>query len=377
MANPAEILALVLQRAIDQLDQPVISDAEIVARVEAICRNITNRACVRFVLACSLAKAHRPHVDIRKPYTEIREPDAYSGRTYDEQYITAFIIEHNLPCNTTTAFLTPAFRNRNTVLTPDILMVGRPESLYRATLQLLTDVQAGRTSAEDLLAETVRRLLAIRTENLQRMETLLAGLQTVESASSLSAEAIVGLIERHMSIRRASRLPVLIVAAAYQAASRHLGEQALPLQSHNAADRQTDALGDVEITLVGEDKVITSYEMKTRRVTQNDIDQALRKIENTGKRVDQYVFITTDKIDEEVTDYAASLYERTGGIEVVVLDCISFLRHFLHLFHRLRREFLDAYQQRVLAEANSSVSQPLKEAFLALRQAAESNRDVE
>lgn len=81
---------------------------------------------------------------------------------------------------------------------------------------------------------------------------------------------------------------------------------------------------------------------------------------------------TTKPIDPEVQAYAISLYEQTGGIEFVVLDCISFLRHFLHLFHRLRMQFLDAYQALVLAEPDSAVSQPLKEAFLALRRAAES-----
>jgi DNA adenine methylase len=67
-----------------------------------------------------------------------------------------------------------------------------------------------------------------------------------------------------------------------------------------------------------------------------------------------------------------TIYEKTSGTEVVVLDCIGFLRHFLHLFHRLRMQFLEAYQELLLAEPESAVSQPLKEAFLVLRQAAES-----
>ena len=39
---------------------------------------------------------------------------------------------------------------------------------------------------------------------------------------------------------------------------------------------------------------------------------------------------------------------------------------------RLRIAFLDAYQSLLLAEPGSAISQPLKEAFLSLRQAAES-----
>lgn len=148
-----------------------------------------------------------------------------------------------------------------------------------------------------------------------------------------------------------------------------LGERVLTLEAHQAADEQTGALGDVQIALIGDDQVITAYEMKTRRVTQNDIDRALQKIHD---HIDNYIFITTEEISEQAKDYAAGMYDRTGGIEVVILDCISFLRHFLHLFHRLRMQFLEAYQTLVLAEPESAVSQPLKEAFLALRQAAES-----
>lgn len=371
MATPTELLNVAFERAYGHLSAPLIANAEIVTRIEMVCRDIRNRACVRFVLACCLAKAHRPEIDIRKPYTEIHEANAYSGRTYDESYVTAFVMEHQLPCNTTTAFLTPAFRNRNVTLTPDTEMVGRPASLYQSALQLLTDIQEARVTADEVLAETVRWLLLIRDEKRLRIQTLLADLSVTDGTTPLSAEAIVGLIEQHLKIPGSSRLPVLVVAAAYSAASTHLGERALLLQSHNAADKQTGLLGDVEITLIGSDNVITSYEMKTRHITRNDIDQALQKIGRARNKIDNYIFITTDIIDEAVREYAFSLYDHSGGIEFVILDCIGFLRHFLHLFHRLRGEFLEAYQRLLLVEPDSAVSQPLKEAFLALRQAVE------
>ncbi|HEX8456204.1 MAG TPA: hypothetical protein VF656_02690 [Pyrinomonadaceae bacterium] len=369
--TPASILDLAYQRASNHTTTPLLNEAEIVDNVEYICRNIQNRAGVRLLMACLLAKIHNPAIDVRKPYTEIGGTDTFSGRTYDEGYITKFISDHDLPCNPTTAFLTPALRNRNSTLTTDLNLVGRPPRLYQTILQLLDDVHSGKVSAEDLLAETVRWLLVIRDEQRQRMETLLAGLQTVEGAIPLSSEAIVKLIEQHLNSRNASRLPVLVVAAVYQAASEHLGERVLPLGGHNAADKQTGALGDVEITLLADNDVITCYEMKDKRVTINDINRALQKITESRRRVDNYIFITTDIIDIEVKEYAARMYDRTGGIEIVILDCIGFLRHFLHLFHRLRMQFLEEYQRFLLVEPESAVNRPLKEAFLALRQAAE------
>lgn len=373
MSAPADILNIAFQRASAHMAEPIVNVPDIISKVEFVSRNIQNRAGIRLLLACLLAKAHDPTVDIRKPYTEIGDTDSYSGRTYDEAHISPFIIEHRLPCNPTTAFLTPALRNRNIVLTPDVNLLGRPPNLYQTVLQLLTDVQTNKVSAKDILAETIRCLLVVRNERCQRMNTLLAGLISSEDAIPLSAEAIVSLVQQHLNCRGASRLPVLVVAAAYQAASNHLKERVLPLEAHLAADKQTRALGDLQITLIDDENVVTSYEMKTRRVTRNDIDHALQKINRSEKKIDNYIFITTDVIDENVQDYAVSIYEQTGGIEVIILDCLSFLRHFLHLFHRLRRQYIEAYQELVLVEPESAVSQPLKEAWLTLRQAAESS----
>ena len=372
MPTPDQILSEAYQRATASLDSPLVHDPRIVDRVELVSRNIQNRAGVRLLLACLLAKVHNPNVDIRKPYTKIGDEDVYSGRSYDEEYVAEFVIQHDLPCNTTTAFLTPALRNRNAVLTPAVDLVGRPREVYEAAIQLLNDVHTNLVKAEDLLAETVRWLLVVRQERQQRMDSLLAGLRSIRTDLPLSAEAIITLIEQHLAFRGASRLPVLVVTAAYQAAADYLGEHVLPLESHTAADSQTQALGDVQITLTGENNIVTCYEMKMKRVTIKDIDRALQKIAQSGHRIDNYLFITTEVITDEVAAYAASIYERADGIEVAILDCVNFLRHFLHLFHRLRAQFLDLYQELVLSEPESAVRYPLKEAFLALRQAAES-----
>ena len=171
-------------------------------------------------------------------------------------------------------------------------------------------------------------------------------------------------------------MPVLVVAAAYLTAAPELGEQIRLLLSHNAADRQTGALGDVEVELTPDGRLVTAYEMKQKRVTIEDISIAVDKIERAPQRIDNYIFITTDTIDDEVRAYARSLYEQTGGIEIAILNCLEFLRHFLHLFHRNRTNFLDIYQELLLTEPDSAVSPQLKEAFLILRQTAHEHLEL-
>lgn len=370
LATPTEILDAALRLASDSLAQ-IIAETDIVEAVDYVCRANT-RAGVRFLMACLLAKTHDPGKDIRKPYSEqLGTSDSYSGRHYDERYIQPFVVEHDLPCNRTTSFLTPAFRGGNAVLSLDIEIVGRPKLLYRKVLELLHAIYTEQISSDKLLAQIVRCLIQLRDERSQRIASLLTELRASRDDTSLSAESIVLLISQHLALPRASRLPVLIVAAAYQSAAEHLGEQVMPLEAHNAADEQTGALGDLQITLLNDNNVMTCYEMKMRRVTIHDLNQVLFKLHNRSNKVEHYVIITTDKIESEVVDYATTLYSSTGGTEIVVLDCIQFLRHFLHLFHRLRSKFLDTYQTLVLAEPTSAVDQPLKEAFLALRRAAE------
>lgn len=367
-ATPPEILSVSLQRAIDAGEQPLISDPAIRERVKFIALNPHNRSGVRAIMACTLATVHNPSLDPRKPYKSIGGKDSFSGRTYDERQLASFFRQNRLPVNSTTAFLTPAFRNRNTVLTPGLNLSGTPPELYEALLQLLDDVYQKRVAAQDVMAETIRLLILKREEENQRLSSYLHSLEITKGQTSLSSEGIVTLVDQHLRFQRTSRLPVLIVAAAYKSAENHLRENVVDLMRHNAADSQTGSLGDIEITLVDDARVVTSYEMKMKLVIKEDIDIAVAKAAET--EIDNYIFITTEPIDPLVQEYAKSLY-RVTGIEFVILDCISFLRYFLHLFHRLRSQFLEEYQTLLLAEPASAVSQPLKEAFLSMRLAAE------
>lgn len=346
-----------------------IKKAAILEKVEYICRCQSNRAAVRLLLACLLAKVEHPEYDPRKPYTEIGTDDSFSGRTYDEHYLTAFIMQHHLPCNITTAFLTPALRNISQPLTTEVELVGRPREVYTYTLELLDAVAKGKLNPQLLLVDTIRYLLVVRNENDQRIKTLLTGLEPSDRSFALASEAIVNLLQQHLACKNVSRLPVLIVAAALTVAETCLRERVKHLHAHTAADKQTGSLGDVEIMLEDDEHIVTCYEMKLKAVTINDIRTAIEKFQH-APHLDNYIFITTDAIDEDVRTYANTIYDECG-IEVAMLDCIGFIRHFLHLFHRIRMDFLDEYQRLVLQEPDSAVSQPVKEAFLALRRAAE------
>ena len=370
----SELLEASVQRALARLEKSFIAVATPRAQLAYVIGCSSNRAGARFLIAGTLAKLDNPKLDIRKPFIEVYsgavKKNAYSGRGYDEQYVIDLIRKHRLPCSATTAFLTPGFRTKNVVLTKDQKLRGRPAEMYEHILEILDAIQKGKLAARDVLDESIRLLILERDQRQKRLKTLLEGLRKDASELPLSCEDIVKLIEQHLQCKYASRLPVLIVAAAYQAATERLSENVLRLNAHNAADKQTGALGDVEITLLGDDRIVTTYEMKDKLITTGDIDIATEKIAQ-GTAIQNYIFITTEAVDPEVRAYATAQYAELGGVEIAILDCIDFLRHFLHLFHRIRMDFLNRYQELVLSEPESGVNQALKEAFLALRKAAE------
>ncbi len=371
--NPAEILEKFYQDVRPNLGKSLIGDDNLRAKIEFVCRCLTNKAPIRFLMACLLGKLDNPKVDIRKPYTEIGGKGVFSGRAFDEKFVESFVIKQKLPTNSTTAFLTPAFRNIDRKLTTDLVLVGRPRQVYDNVLELLDLVQREKISSANVLKEIIRFLLIVKSENEGRMKQLLHELKHCDDTLPLSSEQIVNLLQQHLSSKNSSRLPVLMAAAAYLAVKDYIGESALPLKSHTAADRQTGSIGDLEITLINDNQIVTCYEMKDKRVTIVDIENAIKKIATMKGRVDNYIFITTDVIEKEVNQYAKNIYDQ-AGVEIAILDCIGFVRHFLHFFHRSRIKFIEAYQSLVLTEPDSSVSQPLKEAFLILRKAAESDK---
>ena len=153
MDNCSPILEAALKRALAKKNRSFIASADIAERIASVVNCPSNRAGARLLMSCMLAKVHRPDVDPRKPYTKIKSADSFSGRTYDERFIGEFITRNNLPCNSTTAFLTPTLRNMDQTLTTKVVLVGRPALMYQNALLVLEDVYAKRLSASEVLEE--------------------------------------------------------------------------------------------------------------------------------------------------------------------------------------------------------------------------------
>ena len=91
----------------------------------------------------------------------------------------------------------------------------RPPEPYHQMMDVIDYVELYPEKAELVLLEIIRNLIVIKAENEQRLQEQLAQIKAGSDAITLSSEEIVALIEQHLHCKNSSRLPVLIVAAAY------------------------------------------------------------------------------------------------------------------------------------------------------------------
>lgn len=196
-----------------------------------------------------------------------------------------------------------------------------------------------------------------------RIRSLLDRLSTLRGDTGLGTPSIVTLVVGHASLFEVP--PRLLALALYDAANGLRSILSIDV------DRKGFASHPMRLDLVDPLRGRTAYEMKDRPVTQGDIDLAVRKAAEAPTLPDAYLFVTTAPIDPDVADYARRRYRDTGGMEMAILSVAAYVRHVLHFLHRHRGTFLDAYQRRMLAEPDSAVRRSVKEAFLAMRHAAE------
>ena len=363
-----KILENAYHRALKQPQKQFVANGNINALIDSVCKCEGSKAPIRYLMSALIAKINDNTIDTRQPYPKLGDR-SFPGRSIDENIIQQFIHQHQLPCNDTTAFLTPAFRTLETAITKSSFEKCRPAYVYDNMMDILDYVEAHSGLAKSILTQIIADLLLIKKVTESRVAQLVEGI-AADKDSALSSEEITTLLQQHLKCKGSSRLPVLMVVAAYQAVRHLTKETPRPLFAHNAADSQTGAVGDIEIILQGDDNTITCYEMKKKKVSTDDIYVCIEKILKLPQKPDNYIFITTERIDEDVKELATSFYNKID-VEIAVLDCIGFINHFLHFFHRYRTSFLNHYQQLVLDEPTSAVSQPLKEAFLSLRRVAE------
>lgn len=115
-------------------------EARIEKPIHYICRS-GNKAPIRYLMSGMVAKIDRPSINLYKPISSLGGDDAYEGRSYDEDIIEPYVLKHQLPCNVTTAFLTPSFRKIERPLAKEMFKTSRPPQPYYQMMDVLAYVE--------------------------------------------------------------------------------------------------------------------------------------------------------------------------------------------------------------------------------------------
>lgn len=290
------------------------------------------------VIVTSLVyKILNPKQDIRNHQASIEE--GYSGRTFDNKYITPFMKSHKFPSMAESGWLTRALeqkvpydKNYSGAITP--------KELKPVFLEIIDNIESG-SNCTSYLIFILQGLILKR--NLQNID--------LAKPTTLSISSILELLDKHFNGtyngEGASRLPVLAIYAAYiciiEETKRFEGKELLPIENHTSSDKSSGRVGDIDI-LDGKKRVFESVEVKHGiSITLQLVQDAFEKFKTTP--IDRYYILSTAtptneetiKINEEI-----QRIKNVHGCQLIVNGIMPTIKYYLRLLDKTS-EFIEHY----------------------------------
>ena len=313
-----------------------------------------NRGVLAVLITLLLRKLFDPGQDIRQHQMQL--PGGFSGRGLDSRVVTPFLREQNFPyMQAGSGWLTRSLEQAN----PYALNYPgniRPAAVKAAFLHLIDGVQNQGLAAERVLIALFIGLIEYRDRNANLV---------LSRPVNLSVAQIVDRVSRHFNspYSGAARLPVLAIDAVLRLlvreTSRYQGCTLLPLESHTAADRRTDLIGDIHI-LDANDTLFEGYEIKHNiPITSGLIQTSFEKLRTTP--VSRFYLLTTYHHDD-YSEFEPDIQQvaQIHGCQLIVNGIAPTLRYYLRLIQDTRG-FVNEYVS--LLETDPAATFPLKQAW--------------
>lgn len=278
------------------------------------------------LLGCALAHWLCPEINVRLPYVK-QGPDAFNGRTLDEQVVNPFLMSRQIPCSKGPYLAT--FR-RNVRLDASTRAGLRDQAGYDAMLTVL-DVIEGTRGGE--AKWPVLCLLQKFMELREKSEIQLA------SVTRMSVEQYRVFLGALLHSQSGGLIPMLLTEAVFETLNRQFGcGWRIERQGVNAADGATGAPGD--ITIYQGDRIRKAIEVTERPIEQTRVMTTFHtKISTIG--VTDYLFVYTSSPPSDGAYEAAKLYFAQGyDINFVKLSNLAALA-FLTGGAEARAAFMD------------------------------------
>lgn len=353
-----ELLARICHRALalyqEGAEPPVLPEPYAAHCRVIISHQEGNRGVLAVLITLLLRKLFDPGQDIRQHQMQL--PGGFSGRGLDSRVVTPFLREQNFPyMQAGSGWLTRSLEQANPY---DLNYPGniRPAAVKTAFLQLIDGAQNRGLAAENVLTALFMGLIEYRDRNANLV---------LSRPVNLSVAQIVDRVSRHFDspYGGAARLPVLAVAAVLRLLARELaryqGCTLLPLESHTAADRRTDLIGDIHI-LDANDTLFEGYEIKHNiPISSGLIQTSFEKLRNTP--VQRFYLLTTYR-HADYSEFEPDIRRvaQSHGCQLIVNGIAPTLRYYLRLIQD-PRSFVNEYVS--LLESDPAATFRLKQAW--------------
>ena len=331
-------------------------DKCIANRLDIVVNKSESSKGVLAVLVTSLVKkVVDPSQDIR--YHQQGLTGGYSGRVLDTNVVTPFLRSNHFPAMAESGWLTRSLEQK-TPYTLSYQGAITPKALKNAFLQTLDDIEEKRLDPSSALIYIFSKLISMRNDRQIKMA----------KPVGLSIEDIIELLHKHFNYpygsHGASRLPVLAVYAVYKVmmkeVERYKGLTLSPLFRHNAADSQTQNIGDIQVRDES-NHIIEAVEIKHGiPITSDMINKAFESFRT--EPIKRYYLLTTyydNSHTSEISEAITEIQKKTG-CQVIANGVESTLKYYLRLL-RNTDLYITAYAE--LLESDKDILFEQREAW--------------
>lgn len=352
--NGKEILEKAFQDAVNLIESEQIKE---VNEIDFLIEKIdSNKSIVSALVTSLVKKILEPAQDVRLHRADFE--NGYSARSLDTKITTPFFKNH-FPkyANKESSFLTLATREKIkwTKIEGNNLKI-RNKNLRESFLEIFDQIEEKKKNPKIYL-----NYLFVKLIKLSESEANLFYLTESQSLdiSTLNIGLVLGMMQKHFSVKLSSRLPVVAIYSIYELLlpkfERYKDKKLLPLQVHTSSDKH--GFGDIEI-YDEENNPFEVVEIKHNiPIDKYLIFDIVKKTQ--GTEINRYYILTTFQngfadleTENIVSEYILQIKQQTN-LDIIANGILSTLKYYLRFVDDYG-EFVRVYTKNLITDAKNS-----------------------
>lgn len=283
------------------------------------------------IVTCLAIKTALPNVDIRYHQVQIQNltdrPAGFNFRGVSEKIVYPWLSSKSFE-GAKSGWQTRTFERPKPYMETYDENIG---DIKDAFLAVFDEIEEHGESAERALAYLAYRQLQLREKN-----KIMLSVPKTQDIQLIVDVFCKHFFHKYHASKGASRLPVLAIYAIYSVMIEQLkrfnGMSLKPLEAHSAADKQTGAVGDIEVIFDDTKEVFEAIEVKHNiPLSAGIIGEAGKKIQS--KSVNRYYVLTTSSNcdPDEASMALISKIQALYNCQLIANGVVPTIKYYLRL----------------------------------------------